>query len=508
MPDPDLEAGRQPQIQMVSSGVGGPQTESTSPPVDPSQPQRRQLELVPIPRVRGLLRCAASDQFTPQIVPIGPYHVDQVGSYLLQSTGVKDKDVQHIIEKQGVDLAGLKAVVCNLVNDVRPCYTHLPEDTMNNPQAFSKMLLLDGCYLLCRLIEFHRPGAGSSSSGGGGTSSSGASGSNGGGGSSNGGSGGGGSGSGSRSGDVGGDIAANQMRLDNDNTLVRDILYLLENQIHLPVLEAILNYIKGTENIHYAPGLIYGPVRDVLQKQKYISTNRQPVPSTSMSKPSDLLHLVYSYFRRGPDDARPGSAQACCLKSTGRWRRATDYRKYADLKFRCREFQEGQQWTILDMHIEGGTLYIPFLQVNPDTWTMLRNLMALEEQEKERPVTAYCFFMSQVACTAEDVQLLQGAGILQHFMPNDKEAANAFAYLCGGVAMDVNSLERNYLKSVWHHLDKRCNKQVHNFKGFFRDKYCSTVFYRLVFFVAILVFVSEVTQAIYAVIAYHKPTRS
>ncbi|XP_066354634.1 uncharacterized protein [Miscanthus floridulus] len=511
---PDLEAGQQRQIEMVSSGERGGRTESTSPPVDPSQPQQQQP--VPIPRVRGLLRRATCHLFTPQTVPIGPYHV-QEGSYLFQSTGVKDKAVQHITETQRVVREDLKAVLSNLVNEkVRPCYTHLPEDSMSS-EAFSSMLLLDGCYLLCRFIKFQGPtetggGGAGSSSGVGSSRNGGASGSNGGGGSggcsSNGGGGDGGSsngsgaGSSSRGGDVGGDIAADPMILDKDNTSVRDILYLLDNQIPLFVLEAILNYIRGTTNLNYAPELIYGVVKYVLQKQHYISKNRQPV----QSPPSDLLHLVYSYFRPGPRDV--GSEQAGSLTGTGRWRRATDYRKYADMQFRPRKFQEGQQWTILDMDIEGDTLYIPFLQVNNDTWTILRNLMALEEQEEKRPVTAYCLFMSQVACTAEDVQLLQVAGILEHFMPNDKEAAKGFAYLCDGVAMEIDNLDRNYLKPLWHDLHKRCSVRFYNFKGFFRDKYCSTVFYRLVFCVAMLVFVSEVTQAIYAVIAYHNPRRS
>jgi hypothetical protein len=233
-----------------------------------------------------------------------------------------------------------------------------------------------------------------------------------------------------------------------------------------------------------------------------------------MSRPSDLLHLVYSYFRRRvPDDDVPpdvsSAQQARSLTAvtgttvTGQWRRATYYRKNADMRFRPRNFEQNQVWTILDMDIVGGTLYIPRLMVNTNTLTLLHNLMALEEQEKERPVTAYCLFMSQLACTAEDVQLLKDAGILQQFMATDEEAAKAFADLCRGVEMDMYSLEHNYLNVLWRHLHKRCSVEFYNFKGFFREKYCSTVFYRLAFCVVTLLFVSNVTQAIYAVIAYY-----
>lgn len=119
---------------------------------------------------------------------------------------------------------------------------------------------------------------------------------------------------------------------------------------------------------------------------------------------------------------------------------------------------------------------IPFLRVDSTTWTLLRNLMALEEQEEERPVTAYCYFMSQVACAAEDVELLQAAArqdiILEHFLGSDEQAARGFAQLCDGVDWDVDKLARTYLSPMLRELDRRCTKPVHNLKGFFRERYC------------------------------------
>jgi hypothetical protein len=150
---------------------------------------------------------------------------------------------------------------------------------------------------------------------------------------------------------------------------------------------------------------------------------------------------------------------------------------------------------------------IPFLRVDSTTWTLLRNLMALEEQEEERPVTAYCYFMSQVACTAEDVELLQRARILEHFLGSDEQTARGFAQLCDGVDLDVDKLARTYLSPMLRELDRRCTKPVHNLKGFFRERYCGNMFQRLVFSMAAIIFFMQLIQVIYAILAYHKPPK-
>jgi hypothetical protein len=180
------------------------------------------------------------------------------------------------------------------------------------------------------------------------------------------------------------------------------------------------------------------------------------------------------------------------------------------VRFKRRHFRFNDEWTILDIDLQGqggSTLCIPFLRVDTTTWTLLRNLMALEEQEEERPVTAYCYFMSQVACTAEDVQLLQRARILEHFLGSDEQAARGFARLCDGVDLDVDMLERTYLTPILRKVDRRCSMPVHNLKGFFRERYCGNMFQRLVFSMAAVIFVMQLIQVIYAILAYHKPPK-
>nr|CAB3492254.1 unnamed protein product [Digitaria exilis] len=305
---------------------------------------------------------------------------------------------------------GMEQMLDGVRPEVMRCYTHLGDDHVKDPKALNRMLLLDVCYLLTIFFEFS-------------------------------------------------DINEDSERkiVTHDNTLVRDILYLVENQIPLFLLYKVLCYLTGQELSGSFLNAITNNVQQHLQKQLYISkTERTQLPPMSVA--SDLVHLVHYYLQcpsqgttAGPwHGATEYQHRAAAQETTGWWRRATYY--------------------------------------SNTTWTMLRNLMALEElEEKERPVTAYCYFMSQVACTAEDVELLERAGIIEHFLGSDEQAAKGFAQLCDGVALDIDKLQQSYLSPMRHHLHERCKQSDAQLQG---------------------IVPREVTQVIYAALAYHKPPKS
>ncbi|KAM0843561.1 hypothetical protein ACQ4PT_057599 [Festuca glaucescens] len=424
-----------------------------------------QIELHPspyevIPKVRAQLRRVAGDLFTPHTVPIGPYHQD-VDSWLWTE---EKKRAVHDLGRRGVDLSDLRLVLVGVQCRARGYYTHLPDEHAMDSEKFCNMLLHDGCYLLSFFVQYEGE---------------------------------------SPTVEPSGSNRQLTTSLSSDNTVVRDILYLLENQIPLFVIDEILKYLTAPGEGNSALTCIARPVEHLLQSQLYISESPREAPSSS----SHLLDVVYFYVASKQQQQQQTPTQAAPAR-TGRWRRATEYRRYADVLFKRRDFDAGEEWTILAVDLDGGSLSIPLLRVDSNTWTILRNLMALEEYKDARPVTAYCYFMSQVACTAEDVELLRSAKVIEHFLGSDESAAQGFAGLCHGVALDIDNLQRNYLKPIWHDMEKRCGIPAHNFKGFFREKYCSNIFYRFVFFVALIVFACQVLQSIYAAVAYHKPNNS
>ncbi|KAE8793680.1 hypothetical protein D1007_31715 [Hordeum vulgare] len=234
------------------------------------------------------------------------------------------------------------------------------------------------------------------------------------------------------------------------------------------------------------------------------STELQPPDQHNMSESEVSIEMQALLQNSSPPSADSPPQEP----TTGRWRLATDYRMNANLKFMCRGFA-ADVTCVLDVHLdlEAGTLWIPRLQVDSGTWTLLRNLMALEEQMPRRHVTAYCIFMSQVACTVEDVQLLVGANIVQHFLGSDEIAAQGYADLCNGVVLDVSNDDYNYLKPMWHQLEGLCGSRRRNFKGSFRQKYFSKALHKLAFGITVFLALCQLLQALYAPIAYHFPKK-
>ncbi|VAH39557.1 unnamed protein product [Triticum turgidum subsp. durum] len=411
---------------------------------NPVSPRCMTTTRAAISRVRAQLRRVDEDAFTPHSVLIGLYNHRKGVS---QWTEVKEKAVVHLFHGQ-VDevMRELKS----LEGEARRCYAHLPDPILCWEHfSFSHMLLHDGCYLLLLFLSYKTEGPQYPETAAGGVS---------------------------------------------DGAVVRDTVFLVENQIPLLVLDKIHQLVTGDTDSSVLQNISVA-VQELLQAQLYISKKPRPAPQQS----SHLLHLVHHYFQ--PTNPPPETAENMARR-TGRWRRATEYRCHGNVRFKPNDLVEGKESTILDVSYQGGTLWIPRLQVNSNTWTILRNLMALEEQMTRRPVTAYCVFLSQVAGTVEDVKLLVRAGIVQQFLSSEKQAAQDLANLLTGVELEVDNLDQNYLKPIWRDLDMRCNKWVNRFMGTCREQHCRNGLYTVAFVITAILFACGLLQAVFAVLSY------
>lgn len=403
---------------------------------------------VPITKVREQLRRVVDDDscYAPHCVPIGPYHLSRSSPWIEKTKQRSTGFMQSLAEEHTV--GGLTGVMEKLELLARACYTSGDRFGDMTPEQFSSMLLDDACYLLLFFVDYE-------------------------------------------SGNNGAPPAPTDdgERPVSHSTLVRDTVFLLENQIPFFLLQAIHERVTGgtTSVLDY----IAMPIQELLQLQHLISPKPRPPPPTC----SHLLHLVHAYLR---PTLLPAESTAMCSGTVmGRWRRAAEYGRYANVRLMRRDYQDGVESSVLDVQLERGTLWIPRLRINSNTWTILRNLMALEEQERRRPVTVYCLFMSQLACTAEDVQLLRRAGIVDHFLGNDEQVSKDLAGLCKGVVIEVDDLDRNYLKPMWHQLEKRCDSRAQRSLGWFRHGQNWEI--TAAFLVALILIACQVVQTFYAV---------
>jgi hypothetical protein len=191
-----------------------------------------------IPKVRAQLRRVAGDLFTPHTVPIGPYHQD-VESWLW--TEEKKRAVHHL-GRRGVDLEDLRLVLVGVQSRARGYYTHLPDEHAMDSEKFCTMLLRDGCYLLSIFVQYEGE---------------------------------------SPTVEPSGSNRQLTTSLSSDNTVVRDILYLLENQIPMFVIDEIVKYLTAPGEDNSALKCIARPVEDLLQSQLYISDSPREAPLSS-----------------------------------------------------------------------------------------------------------------------------------------------------------------------------------------------------------------------------------
>ncbi|KAI4964299.1 hypothetical protein ZWY2020_006712 [Hordeum vulgare] len=235
--------------------------------------------------------------------------------------------------------------------------------------------------------------------------------------------------------------------VNDDITVDRDIVFLLENQLPFFVLVEVQKLITpdpdAGDNYSVVVDNVLGRIQALVRLHEY-SAVTVPRPATP---PCHLLHLLYMYFRptalplndapaigaapppsspphplcnnrgaaaNGNGEANEGNppwnsinAPRAPVPQT-RWRAATYYHT-AGVRFMARKVGsgDGEAGSILDVERRGDWLHIPILAVDNNTFRMLRNMVALEQnslQLRSSHVTAYCLFMSQLAGTKEDVE--------------------------------------------------------------------------------------------------------
>jgi hypothetical protein len=291
--------------------------------------------------------------------------------------------------------------------------------------------------------------------------------------------------------------------------LVRDVFFLAENQIPFFVLEKIGELAVPHGRAHVGRW-IAGHARDLMNDQMYTAAAPGPamVPP-ELTMPGNLLHLVHMQLK--PEAGLfPGATRISAADesaSVGRWRTATEY-SYAGVKFKVRAMSENEGVrSILDVKLDssGGTLEVPCLDIDNETWRLLRNLMELEQRNRDTVgsnVTAYCVFMSQLASDRKDVELLRKRGVIVHAQGNDGEVAQCFADLCKGIMFNPNNPAIDYLWGTRQKLDRRSRSYPRRWMAWLRRKYFANPWLAVGLLAAAIGLVCALVQALYSVFSY------
>lgn len=390
----------------------------------------------------------------PSYISIGPYHCRSKGLHVRSNQWKRDCK-KHVIDRleSPKGEASLLEAMMEIEGEVRKYYDEIISSHVLHESGitFREMMVNDGCFLLITLQGLQVPGTDG---------------------------------------------------IVWDNQLWWHDIFLYGNQLPFVVLRKIyqqLNLPADIENGQEDCPL--GRISKVIESGLTSYTNR------TVSNPGNadhILHLCHELLKPTSSAEMP-PPPASDNQQVRVWRRATEYSELL-VEFKKREFgsEPGDAQCISDVRIVGRVVEIPKLELQPETWRLLRNLMLLEETNKQLGghVTAYCTFISQLASTPADVGLLTKKGILVHLENSDEMAAKKLSMLCE----QIDYATEDYLiKSVWYKLDSHCSSRWWFWRAKlrrYRDWNNPLVWLGVL--AAFVLFLCAILQAAYSMLAYYK----
>uniref|UniRef100_A0A804IJX5 Uncharacterized protein n=1 Tax=Musa acuminata subsp. malaccensis TaxID=214687 RepID=A0A804IJX5_MUSAM len=289
--------------------------------------------------------------------------------------------------------------------------------------------------------------------------------------------------------------------------VVRDML-MLENQLPFLLLQTLFKSAFPES----ADPLENWTLKFV---SNFVKSKIENPPNIGIKKIHHILHLWHYYIDpyKKRDGGKP-STSLCHKPNRNNLRRSReDYHTTSLLKWipsatQLMEagvhFKKKEATNFLDITFQNGEMGIPLLQVDDDTETFLRNLIAFEQCSKNVSlhVTAYAALMDCIINTAADVALLQQHGIILSGLGDGKQVANLFNKLCKEVTLDY---DKSYVSGIYKDVNEHWTNQCNQWRARLNHDYFSNPWAVISVFAAILLFVLTITQTIYSALSYVRP---
>uniref|UniRef100_A0A0A8YGL3 Uncharacterized protein n=1 Tax=Arundo donax TaxID=35708 RepID=A0A0A8YGL3_ARUDO len=332
-------------------------------------------------------------------------------------------------------------------------------DDMGGGEKLALMMLLDGCFLLHRLLKLAR-----------------------------------------RSTDDDDDDDWTQVfgRCGVWGLVTRDLL-LLKNQIPFVVLRALFKHLKSRAG-ERDDVLIEGGLR------LFASLRPGPTGSSSSITCRDvhhLLHLLYLSIDISPAP-KPGPQDELQW-----WVPCATELVEAGVSFRAKQQQGTATLSFLDVSFRGGfrrgVLEIPPLELYDYSEPLFRNLIAFEQTYPHTPghVTAYAIFMDCLIKTQEDMRLLHQSGVLVSHMNGDMDVATRFfSRVCAQAHI---SSGQSYLAGVMGAVVRYQSRHWPRWRTALVRNYFSNPWVTTAFLVGSVILVATLLQTFFAVYGYFKP---
>ncbi|KAL2540201.1 Plant protein of unknown function (DUF247) [Abeliophyllum distichum] len=385
--------------------------------------------------------------YKPQTVSVGPYHYGE--EHLKAMEEHKHRALLHFLKRSRKPIERYVDALAEVVNDLKEAYDQLHPVWQQDTEAFLKLMILDGCFILeilhtaTETLDDYAPND---------------------------------------------PIFGNHGRLYIVPYLKRDML-MLENQLPLLVLEKLVAVEKektrGEEK--YVTNLILeffsqkGTVKNMEKCLHLLDVYRKSL----LQEPRQKRHK-----KKSGNVVHPGGDEII--------RSATELNE-AGIRIK-----KSKTRSLKDISFHGGVLNLPLIVVDDTTESMYLNLIAFERLHvgAGNEVTSYIFFMDNIIDSARDVSLLHSCGIIQNAIGSDKAVANLFNSLSKDVTLDPNSS----LDEVHKNVSDYCKKPWNAWRADIMHNYFRNPWAILSVIAAIFLFALTIIQTVYSILSYVHPS--
>nr|XP_043616277.1 UPF0481 protein At3g47200-like [Erigeron canadensis] len=173
------------------------------------------------------------------------------------------------------------------------------------------------------------------------------------------------------------------------------------------------------------------------------------------------------------------------------------FRSITDLKESGVKLKKAEKCQPLDVSFKKGILKIAPVSMDDYKFTVFRNMVAYEQCHFgcKPHVTAYIFFIDRLINSAEDIELLHYAGVMQHTLGGNKNAARLVNKLCKEVA---GAEDDSYLHNVLWKINCYCNDGWNQKRAKLKHEYFYNVWVSLSTIAAIVLIYLAIVQTVAA----------
>ncbi|XP_049354543.1 putative UPF0481 protein At3g02645 [Solanum verrucosum] len=344
------------------------------------------------------------DAYTPKMVSIGPYH--KKNTQLAPMKKYKLLYLRRFLQRnKRLDVKSYISELEKVKEKVLKCYEDI-EKFGNDSHEFCEMLLFDGCFV----VEFIRECCGIYPKG------------------------------------------EDKIININDSYIFRDLM-LLENQLPFFVLNKLHLMTKQVDEFSLA---ILADKLFTLQEMSpnYFFTEREYCNEGNIKH---LLHAAHIFSCHGMNPMKNSkndkTSPTVMPNATELSEAGVSYAKVKNMT------------SLFDIKFENGLMTIPYFQVVDGTETLLRNLIAYEQQSSDVDPTYfsdYATFMDHLINSEKDVNLLCQKGIIENWIGEEKEVASLFNKIGKGVTTYSNFYYKEEVKKAIEYREKPWNRMKAN----------------------------------------------